>query len=364
MSISDDKKHIVILGSGVIGLTIGHVITTKHADKYRVTIVARDMSEDMTSQGFSSPWAGANWSPFSDELDPATFRRESKTFNKFWEMESTGLTYNVPYRIFHPEANAEKLKNIWYKDMVRDFRVLEPEEIPQGFIGGVKFSTITVNPAKYLPWLKNELLDRGVVFVKRQIHTIGEAADIAGPDGIVFNATGLGARSLVGVEDKLVYPIRGQTILAEAPDVKECIALPIGSGQDPDGKVAYAIPRPSQGHVIIGGTYQKNNWDTSVDFDTAHSIWEKAVQFLPALKSEKSRIISHNVGLRPAREGGPRIELQRIKLPFVSDHMYGVKGSITEEKEFPVIHVYGFGGTGYQASWGSAEEAVDLLQNI
>ena len=55
------------------------------------------------------------------------------------------------------------------------------------------FSTITVNPVKYLPWLKNELLDRGVVFVKRQIHTIGEAADIAGPDGIVFNATGLGA---------------------------------------------------------------------------------------------------------------------------------------------------------------------------
>ena len=50
-----------------------------------------------------------------------------------------------------------------------------------------------VNPVKYLPWLKNELLDRGVVFVKRQIHTIGEATDVAGPDGIVFNATGLGA---------------------------------------------------------------------------------------------------------------------------------------------------------------------------
>lgn len=85
--------------------------------------------------------------------------------------------------------------------------------------------------------------------MRQQVHTIGEAADIAGPDGVVFNATGLGApivcltlriqlieqwtegaRSLIGVEDKLVYPIRGQTILAEAPDVKECIALPIGKG--------------------------------------------------------------------------------------------------------------------------------------
>ena len=57
MPTPDDKKHVVILGSGVIGLTVGHVLTNQHADKYRVTIVARDMSEDMTSQGFSSPWA-------------------------------------------------------------------------------------------------------------------------------------------------------------------------------------------------------------------------------------------------------------------------------------------------------------------
>lgn len=57
MPISDNKRHVVILGSGVIGLTIGHIITTQYAEKYRVTIVARDMSEDMTSQAFASPWA-------------------------------------------------------------------------------------------------------------------------------------------------------------------------------------------------------------------------------------------------------------------------------------------------------------------
>ena len=80
-----------------------------------------------------------------------------------------------------------------------------------------------------------------------------------------------------------------------------------------------------------------------MNFETARSIWERAVEFLPALKTENSRIISHNVGLRPAREGGPRIELEKINLPFASEHMYGVKGGITEEKEFPVIHIYGFG---------------------
>lgn len=125
----------------------------------------------------------------------------------------------------------------------------------------------------------------------------------------------------------------------------------IGTGENPDGKATYIIPRPSQGHVIIGGTYQKNNWDTSVNFETAREIWDRAVEFLPALKSDKSRIISHNVGLRPAREGGPRIELQKVRLPFVSDLMHGVKGTISEERELPIIHAYGFGYVTYMRAY-------------
>ena len=39
----------------------------------------------------------------------------------------------------------------------------------------------------------------------------------------------LGARSLLGVEDTKVYPIRGQVVLVYAPNVDECVAfLPEG----------------------------------------------------------------------------------------------------------------------------------------
>lgn len=34
-----------------------------------------------------------------------------------------------------------------------------------------------------------------------------------------------GARSLFGVEDTDVYPIRGQVVLLYAPNVDECVAL-------------------------------------------------------------------------------------------------------------------------------------------
>ena len=35
----------------------------------------------------------------------------------------------------------------------------------------------------------------------------------------------LGARSLLGVEDTKVYPVRGQVVLVYAPNVDECVAL-------------------------------------------------------------------------------------------------------------------------------------------
>jgi D-amino-acid oxidase len=51
-------RKIVVLGAGVIGLTIAYVLCDADADvARRLTIVARDMPEDMDSQAFASPWA-------------------------------------------------------------------------------------------------------------------------------------------------------------------------------------------------------------------------------------------------------------------------------------------------------------------
>ena len=50
--------NVIILGAGVIGLTVAHVLTEgKGSNLFNVTIVARDMPEDLTSQAFASPWA-------------------------------------------------------------------------------------------------------------------------------------------------------------------------------------------------------------------------------------------------------------------------------------------------------------------
>jgi len=73
---------------------------------------------------------------------------------------------------------------------------------------------------------------------------------------------------------------------------------------------------------------------------------KRCVELCPALTDGKGidalSIIRHGVGLRPMREGGPRVEKEKI-------------GGLW------VVHNYGHGGYGYQSSFGSAKAAVKLV---
>ena len=60
--------------------------------------------------------------------------------------------------------------------------------------------------------------------------------------------------------------------------------------------------------------------------------------------AENFRIIADIVGRRPTRQGGLRLEGQRLKI------MAGV-----------VVHAYGLGGRGYELSWGVADRVHGYL---
>jgi D-amino-acid oxidase len=159
-----------------------------------------------------------------------------------------------------------------------------------------------------------------------------------------------------------VYPIRGQTIIVYSPNIKECISVVRGGEQlfiSPDGlslqcvisgttkseKSTYFIPRASTpGMVLIGGTFEPNNWDTSISIPTADGILARAKEVVPALNDPTTRIHAHNVGLRPAREGGPRVEAQFIDVPS-KDNLIPRPASAAsaDTKTRLVVHAYGFG---------------------
>ena len=112
-----------------------------------------------------------------------------------------------------------------------------------------------------------------------------------------------------------------------------------------NGGVTYIIPRSGlDGTVLLGGSFQVHNWDTSYDEVTAEEIFARCAALQPMLlDKENVQVLSHNVGLRPAREGGPRVEIEWIKLPLVGGLVPRLDGSIPQERKVMVLHAYGFG---------------------
>lgn len=172
---------------------------------------------------------------------------------------------------------------------------------------------------------------------KQGVHQSGRVADL------ILNCTGLSAAKLGGVEDKTVMPARGQIVVVR----NDAGAMYSISGTD-DGsdEATYIMTRAAGGGTVLGGCYQKGNWESQPDPNLAVRIMERCVQLCPRLTGGKGiehlDVVRHSVGLRPVREGGVRIEKEK---------MQGVW----------IVHNYGHGGFGYQSSYGCSQHAIELV---
>lgn len=120
-------------------------------------------------------------------------------------------------------------------------------------VRGVAFTTLDVDTPVYLNYLVNRLQETGVSIIRGSVQHISqlvegglypftrEGTGPRAPDAVVV-CTGLGARTLGGVEDMDVYPIRGQTVLLRAPWVRFGRGMSSGKGA---GFWTYIIPRTS-----------------------------------------------------------------------------------------------------------------------
>ncbi|KAG1757241.1 hypothetical protein EDB19DRAFT_1900780 [Suillus lakei] len=366
-SASNSHVPLVILGAGVIGLTTAHLAACDSDVTFDITIIARDMPGDWGSQAWASPFAGANWSPMPlGATDERVRRWEQTTFDRLWEMIPSGLAkgfQRLPSRMF--AETDDILSTLWWKYLVRDFSLLSDSQIPAPYKVGIAFDTVSINPLEYLPWLRSELEVRGVTFRRQHIRSLDEVKPFVGKTGLLVNATSLGSRSLIGVEDTALFPIRGQSIIVERNGLQEFLSA--RSGAELSEHVTSVIPRPGLNEMntaLLNGTYQIGNWDTSLDMSVAKGIFERCSALEPCLK-EGTKILRHTVGLRPDRKGGPRVEVERISLPLRRhDDLapYVIENTEEEQQEIVVVHAYGMGAAGYQRSWGVAIDVLSLLK--
>jgi D-amino-acid oxidase len=165
-----------------------------------------------------------------------------------------------------------------------------------------------------------------VIFKRAIFKHISDAADNDHQGlkaSLVINCTGLSASRLGGVKDKSVIPARGQIVLVRNDPGS---MFSISGTDDADDEVSYIMMRAAGGGTILGGSYQKGNWESQFDPNLATRIMKRCVDLCPQLTGGKGiehlDIIRHGVGLRPLRLGGARIEKEKIGGTWVV-HNYG-----------------------------------------
>ncbi|KAI1322629.1 FAD dependent oxidoreductase [Xylariaceae sp. FL0255] len=347
----------VVLGAGVIGLTTALCLRESYPQS-SITILARHFPGDYHVD-YISPWAGGNWC--SSATDNGLLEEcDRVAFNKFRELAARtpecGVERSPLRMIFDQKAEdagilSEGTGKIWYESLVGGLDEVPKAELPPGSVFGLEMrSTFVINVQVYLHWLLARCRDTKITLIRQKISHIREAR-LSPSVTAIFNCTGLGSYNLGGVEDKSMYPTRGQTVLVEQPLIP-LKKMYFRSPARVDNDTTYIFQRPLGGGIVLGGCRENGNWSGEVDLEFSKVIIQRCCALAPELGTPEEverRIIKHGVGLRPSRKGGPRIEVERLG--------EGDKGLL-------VIHNYGASGAGYQASWGMAQHGVALFKEV
>lgn len=131
---------------------------------------------------------------------------------------------------------------------------MKADELKLGAGAGLYYKTISLNPERYIDWLKGKCERAGVKFVRYDCASLEEASKIAPCDAIV-NATGVGSRYLRDVMDDKVQSVRGQTMIVkcEAAEIEACHS----------DKYTYVIPH-GDGTATLGGIKEYHDFEPSL----------------------------------------------------------------------------------------------------
>lgn len=316
------KKQIIIIGSGVSGLSCGILLLRAG---YEVTIWAKEFPPNTTSNK-----AAAVWYPFVVK-PPEKATTWAKTSIDFFREEILGNPASGTKKIKVIEVFEHPKGDPWWKEGVDTFRRARGNELPEGYCDGYAIEGFVMDTDVYMGYLLDWFKKEGGILMQKDIQDIKEPLNDA---AVVVNCSGLGARALCG--DLTVYPCRGQIIKVKPNGFDYSLFEEEGRNS-----LAYIIPRLHD--IILGGTVQDNNWSEEADSNDTADILRKCAAIAPVFSS--SEVLEVKVGLRPVR---PTVRLEIEKF---------------DDSRF-VIHNYGHGGSGLTIGWGCAQDVVKLVNSI
>jgi len=250
-ALSTPHRDVAVVGCGAVGLATARLLQD-HG--FTVTIYAREVSPDTTSNV-----AGASWAPtlvFDAERSTPGFEEQFVRAARYaWRYFQTlvGPTYGIFWRDHYllsdgsPTGLAAPTPERTLIAAIRPpFVRLPPGEHPFGALEVSHSLTMHIEPSTYLPAILRDFRVAGGRVVIREFDDPQGLRAL--PHPLIVNCTGLGAGRLFA--DRDVLPIKGQlTVLAPQPEVDYLTTGP---------EDLYMMPR--QDGIILGGTHERDVW--------------------------------------------------------------------------------------------------------
>jgi glycine/D-amino acid oxidase-like deaminating enzyme len=256
---------VAVLGSGVVGLSTARLVQEAG---FPVIIYAAALPPETTSNiagGQFHPAYAFKESAVTPEFMAQFARALDYSWRRFQIM--VGEDYGIRWLPTYVETDSPEAKTIATFPPVN--RMLSPAENPFPWSGTLRYDTMYIETGRYL---RQMIRDVQIAGGKIEVRKFAAPAEIAAlPEGLVFNCTGLGSSELFNDQD--LRPARGQlAILEPQPEVQYAFT----------GGPGYMFPRPDG--IILGGTFELDQWDTTPDPSTIAKIVADHRRFFASLR--------------------------------------------------------------------------------
>jgi glycine/D-amino acid oxidase-like deaminating enzyme len=256
---------VAVLGSGVVGLSTARLLQEAGSP---VTIYAAALPPETTSN-----IAGGQFHPFSvfreSFVTPEFIAQFTRALDYSWRRYQimVGEEYGVRWLPTYVETDSPEAKTIATFPPIN--RMLSADENPFPWKSTLRYDTMYVETGRYL---RQMIRDVQIAGGKFEVRKFASPADISSlPETLIFNCTGLGSRDLFGDQD--LHPARGQlAILEPQPEVQYAFT----------GGPGYMFPRADG--IILGGTFEVDEWDTTPEPATIARIVANHKRFFANLR--------------------------------------------------------------------------------
>jgi D-amino-acid oxidase len=286
LALPNDDRRAAVIGAGVIGLTTARQLQRRG---FTVTIYAADIPPRTTSN-----MSMATFTPATGIAEPhactAAWRRQYRAAAEIAYRELTALVgprYGVSWTdSYHATDDLREPMTRHQQDDARvaawlpsylrpDYgrELLHPGEHPFPTRFALRTSTLSIEPDVYLEALIQDVTAAGGRITLRRFDSMQDLVALDEP--VVVNATGLGARALVG--DTALVPVKGQlTLLAPQPEVSYR-----ASGRLKGGVIVGMHPR--RDGIVLGNMQEKGNWSLEPDESVRQWMVDGAITFFSAM---------------------------------------------------------------------------------